>query len=114
MLADTVLSTTLIEGSRKKMVPGHIPSPATPRNVLTHCLDIRAVPSKAMLRCLVEYTKDEAEKRRLQELCSRQGATEYAQFIREAHFGIMDVLLSFPSCFPPLHRLYGRFHTFLA
>ncbi|KAJ8789121.1 hypothetical protein J1605_022222 [Eschrichtius robustus] len=59
----------------------------------------------AFLRALVDHTGDGAEKRRLQELCSRQGAADYNRFVRDSRACLLDLLLAFPSCQPPLGLL---------
>nr|XP_025873457.1 methionine synthase reductase [Vulpes vulpes]XP_025873458.1 methionine synthase reductase [Vulpes vulpes]XP_025873459.1 methionine synthase reductase [Vulpes vulpes]XP_025873460.1 methionine synthase reductase [Vulpes vulpes] len=86
-------------------LPQHIPEGRSLQFILTWCLEIRAVPKKALLRALVDYTSDGIEKRRLQELCSRQGAADYSRFVRDAHASVLDLLLAFPSCQPPLSLL---------
>ncbi|CAB4037478.1 methionine synthase reductase, partial [Paramuricea clavata] len=62
----------------------------------------------AFLRVLCEYTSDAVEKRRLQELCSKEGAANYSTFIREPHVSFIDILKAFPSCKPPFERLLGK------
>lgn len=89
-------------------LPQHIPEGRSLQFILTWCLEIRAVPKKALLRALVDYTSDGIEKRRLQELCSRQGAADYSRFVRDAHASVLDLLLAFPSCQPPLSLLPDR------
>lgn len=86
-------------------LPQHIPERCSLQFILTWCLEIRAVPKKAFLRALVDCTSDGAEKRRLQELCSRQGAADYNRFVRDACASLLDLLLAFPSCQPPLSLL---------
>ncbi|NXX82363.1 MTRR reductase, partial [Urocolius indicus] len=95
------------EGTKKKgaAYPQHIPERSTLKFILTWCLEIRAVPKKAFLRALVEYTSDMGEKRRLQELCSRQGASDYTRFIRDCNVCLLDLLHAFPSCKPSLNLL---------
>ena len=90
---------------RAKGRPDYIPQECTIRQALTSCLEIRAVPRKAFLRVLCEYTSDSEEKRRLQELCSKEGAADYSTFIREQHVAFIDILNAFPSCKPPFERL---------
>ena len=63
------------------------------------------MPKKPLLRALVDYTSDSAEKRRLQELCSRQGSDEYTELIRGPNISILDLLATFPSCKPPFELL---------
>ncbi|GFR94112.1 methionine synthase reductase [Elysia marginata] len=91
---------------RRAAVPAHVhPCKSTLRHVLTSCLSIRDSPSKALLRTLVEFTKDEAEIRRLQELCSKEGSQEYTQCLRQEHITLLDFLSAFPSCLPPPETL---------
>ncbi|XP_065686493.1 methionine synthase reductase [Patagioenas fasciata] len=95
------------QGAKKKgaAIPQHIPARSTVKFILTWCLEIRAIPKKAFLRALVECTSDVGEKRRLQELCSRQGASDYTRFIRESDVCLLDLLHAFPSCKPSLNLL---------
>lgn len=91
---------------RGAAVPQHVPEGRSLQFILTWCLEIRAVPKKAFLRALVDCTSSAAEKRRLQELCSKQGAADYNRFIRDASVCLLDLLLAFPSCHPPLSLLF--------
>ncbi|XP_057284811.1 methionine synthase reductase isoform X2 [Pezoporus wallicus] len=95
------------QGTKKKGAarPQHIPERSTLKFILTWCLEIRATPKKAFLRALVECTSDVGEKRRLQELCSRQGASDYTRFIRDPSVCLLDLLHAFPSCKPSLNVL---------
>ncbi|MGH0133022.1 UNVERIFIED_CONTAM: hypothetical protein FKN15_035388 [Acipenser sinensis] len=61
----------------------------------------------AFLRALVEYTTDSCEKRRIQELCSKQGSADYNRFVRDPsisssfHPGKLHLvfnIVEFPSC----------------
>lgn len=63
---------------------------------------------QALLRVLLEYTSDDTEKRRLQELCSKQGNDDYARYIREPSLSVIDILNHFSSCHPPVERLIGK------
>ncbi|XP_037654935.1 methionine synthase reductase isoform X3 [Choloepus didactylus] len=97
-----------IKGDTKKKgasLPQHIPERSSLQFILTWCLEIRAIPKKAFLRALVDYTSDGTEKRRLQELCSKQGAADYNRFVRDSCVTLLDLLCAFPSCQPPLHLL---------
>ncbi|XP_048224356.1 methionine synthase reductase [Perognathus longimembris pacificus] len=87
------------------VLPQHVPEGCSLQFLLTWCLEIRSVPKKAFVRALAEHARDGAEKRRLQELCSKQGAPDYARFVRDAAAGLLDLLLAFPSCRPPLGLL---------
>uniref|UniRef100_T1JG33 Methionine synthase reductase n=1 Tax=Strigamia maritima TaxID=126957 RepID=T1JG33_STRMM len=95
----------------KKKVKGqsHLPSVSSVRQILLTCCDIRAVPKKvhlqAFIRLLVEFTTDTQEKRRLQELCSRQGSAEYSSLIRDQSLSLLDLLMEFKSCKPSIERL---------
>ena len=105
--ADIPFSIQLISSTTKKAasVPNYIPEYSTIRHSLLTCLEIRSVPSKALLRVLAEHTSDPQEKRRLQELCSKQGASDYTKSVRELGLSLLDLLNAFPSCQPPFERL---------
>uniref|UniRef100_H3AFP6 Methionine synthase reductase n=1 Tax=Latimeria chalumnae TaxID=7897 RepID=H3AFP6_LATCH len=93
------------KNSKGAKLPTHIPENSSLWFLLTHCLEIRAIPKKAFLRALVEYTSAPCEKRRLQELCSKQGSSDYNHFIRDRSVCLLDLCRAFPSCKPPLSLL---------
>ncbi|KAK3105641.1 hypothetical protein FSP39_002493 [Pinctada imbricata] len=105
--ADIPCELSLISDTKKKnaALPPHLPPKATLRHMFTQCVDIREPPKKAFLRALVDCTTDPDESRRLQELCSKQGATDYNKYIREAGVSILDLLSAFPSCCPSVDRI---------
>uniref|UniRef100_A0A8C7CDF5 Methionine synthase reductase n=1 Tax=Oncorhynchus kisutch TaxID=8019 RepID=A0A8C7CDF5_ONCKI len=86
-------------------IPSYIPENSTLHYLLTWSLEIRTVPKKAFLRSLVECTGDSGEKRRLQELCSKQGSADYNLYVRDHNLGLLDLLTAFPACQPPLSLL---------
>nr|CAB3264070.1 methionine synthase reductase-like [Phallusia mammillata] len=98
--ADIPAQLSISKNTPKKSVPAFIPLVFTIRQALKTCFEIRSVPKKPFLRALVECTSDPAENRRLQELVSKQGASEYAQHVREANVCILDILATFVSCQP--------------
>ncbi|KFQ26174.1 Methionine synthase reductase, partial [Merops nubicus] len=104
---DYFVSVKIKQDTKKKgaAYPRHIPERSTLRFILTWCLEIRAIPKKAFLRALAECTSDAGEKRRLQELCSRQGASDYMHFIRDSNVCLLDLLHAFPSCKPSFNLL---------
>lgn len=97
----------IIEGQTKKksILPPHIPSVASARFLFQKCLDLRAVVKKVLLRSFIDYTSEDLEKRRLMELCSKEGSTEYNTQILSNKSSIIDILKAFPSCVPPLSLL---------
>uniref|UniRef100_T1HGG0 Methionine synthase reductase n=1 Tax=Rhodnius prolixus TaxID=13249 RepID=T1HGG0_RHOPR len=104
-IADDHVEITLEDGGKvpsKKKVPVHLPKCTTIRNLFETCLDIRAIIKKSLIRTLLEYTTNGTEKRRLEELCSKEGSSEYNKHILEKSTCILDFLQSFPSCKPPL------------
>ncbi|KFP72315.1 Methionine synthase reductase, partial [Apaloderma vittatum] len=114
--AECFVSVKVKQDTKKKGAahPQHIPERSTLKYILTWCLEIRAVPKKAFLRALVECTSDAGEKRRLQELCSRQGASDYTRFIRDSSVCLLDLLHAFPSCKPSLNLLIEHLPKFQA
>ncbi|XP_030625265.1 methionine synthase reductase isoform X2 [Chanos chanos] len=97
----------LHKDTKKKaaQIPAYISEKSVLQHVLTWCLEIRSVPKKAFIRALVEHTEKGDEKRRLQELCSKQGSADYNRFVRDPNVCILDLLRAFPSCSPPLSLL---------
>jgi len=53
----------------------------------------------------VEFTTDPGERRRLEELCSKQGSEEYMSLVRDHQVSFIDFITSFPSCVPSLSLL---------
>ncbi|XP_041458976.1 methionine synthase reductase-like isoform X2 [Lytechinus variegatus] len=106
-MSDVPFRISVLEGTKKKKasIADFIPPFSTLRHVFTTCCDIRALPKKAFLRTLLEHTSNPKEKRRLQELCSKQGQGDYATFLRAPSLSLMDILIAFPSCNPPIERI---------
>ncbi|KAK2859403.1 hypothetical protein Q5P01_004023 [Channa striata] len=104
---DHNVCVSLKKETKKKgaQVPSFIPPNISLQYLLTWCLDMRSVPKKAFLRALVEHTGDHLQRRRLQELCSKQGARDYNLFVRDPNLSILELLTAFPSCSPPLSLL---------
>ncbi|KAE8279939.1 Methionine synthase reductase [Larimichthys crocea] len=98
---------SLHKDTKKKgaKVPPYIPQNISLLYLLTWCLEIRHVPKKAFLRALVEHTGDGVQRRRLQELCSKQGAADYNLYVRDPSLSLLELLAAFPSCLPPLSLL---------
>lgn len=63
---------------------------------------------QAFVRALADFTRSSSEKRRLLELCSREGSADYNSFIRDSNVCVLDLLQAFPSCLPPLSLLFGQ------
>uniref|UniRef100_A0A6Q2YX44 Methionine synthase reductase n=1 Tax=Esox lucius TaxID=8010 RepID=A0A6Q2YX44_ESOLU len=101
------IQLSLQKDTKKKaaQIPSYIPENSTLQYLLTWCLEIRSVLKKAFIRSLVECTEESGEKRRLQELCSKQGSADYNLYVRDPRLGILDLLRAFPSCQPPLSLL---------
>ncbi|XP_078018813.1 methionine synthase reductase isoform X1 [Epinephelus lanceolatus] len=98
---------SLHKDTKKKgaMVPPYISPNISLLSLLTWCVEIRSVPKKAFLRALVEHTGDSVQRRRLQELCSKQGAADYNLYVRDPSLSVLELLAAFPSCSPPLSLL---------
>ena len=106
-LADnTCISASLLEDSRKSAkLPEYVPKNGelfSLRHILTNCVEIRSVPKKPCIRMLVDFTSNHLEKRRLEELCSRQGGNNYLSVVRGNNLCLIDILLAFPTCQPSI------------
>ncbi|XP_072932879.1 methionine synthase reductase [Epargyreus clarus] len=98
-----------IDSSRKATkckIPPHIPINSTIRHVLTHCVDFRAVVKKLFLLALSRHTKDDAERKVLEFLCSKEGSAAYNTHILNKNTCLLDLLANFKSCKPPIEILY--------
>ncbi|XP_063826435.1 methionine synthase reductase [Ostrinia nubilalis] len=99
---------TLCNSSKGGKIPVHIPAKSTIRHVLTHCCDIRSVLKKLFLLALSRHTKDKNERKILEYLCSKEGATAYTTHILNKHFCILDLFATFKSCQPPVEILLAN------
>ncbi|XP_064597948.1 LOW QUALITY PROTEIN: methionine synthase reductase-like [Liolophura sinensis] len=106
-VADQLFELSVMPDTKKRRaaIPDHIPPKSSLRHILTTCVDIRQPPKKALLRVLLEFTSNPIQRRRLQELCSKQGGQLYTQFIHGPGLSILDLLTAFPSCSPTAVRL---------
>ncbi len=57
------------------------------------------------IRLLGEFTEDPSEKSRLLHLCSRQGSSDFEETIRFSALSLLDLLLTFTTCQPPVEAL---------
>ncbi|RXN08571.1 methionine synthase reductase isoform X2 [Labeo rohita] len=108
MQKNCAVQVNLLKNCSKKAakVPLHITQNASLQFILTWCLEIRSTPKKAFVRALADFTQNGSEKRRLLELCSKEGSADYNSFVRDANVCLLDLLRAFPSCLPPLSLLF--------
>lgn len=92
--ADDVYQLDIIDSAVGKL-PRHIPQSSTLRNVLTHNVDIRASPSKALVRALADLTDDELNRDQLLYWCSKSGSKAYTDEIVKEHASTLDLLMRF-------------------
>uniref|UniRef100_A0A8C2IKM0 Methionine synthase reductase n=1 Tax=Cyprinus carpio TaxID=7962 RepID=A0A8C2IKM0_CYPCA len=105
MRKNCAVQVNLLKNSTAK-VPLHIPQSGSLQFILTWCLEIRSAPKKAFVRALADFTQNGSEKRRLLELCSKEGSADYNSFVRNTNVCLLDLLRAFPSCLPPLSLLF--------
>lgn len=99
--ADAVLTVQAVQGS----APAHLPSPASLGFVLSRCVDLTGPTKKSVLRLLAEHCHDAAERRTLTFFCAKAGKDAYAHEVAEHQPSLLDLLVRFPSCSPPLDAL---------
>ena len=109
-LADkaSVSASLLPDCKKSAKIPDFLPKNGelfSLKHILGNCVEIRSVPKKPLIRTLVEFTSDDLERRRLEELCSRQGGNNYLSIVRGKNICLLDILLAFPSCQPPIGKL---------
>ncbi|XP_042900376.1 methionine synthase reductase isoform X2 [Parasteatoda tepidariorum] len=103
-IADNIIHFKLTT-SIKKNLPSHIPSNKSLRFIFSNCVEIRSIPKKILLRILAEYTSNPDEKNCLLFLSSTNGSKYYTDCIRKPNISILDILLNFPTCSPPVEIL---------
>ncbi|XP_037950928.1 methionine synthase reductase [Teleopsis dalmanni] len=97
------LSTT--QNSKAKL-PLHIPEDkTTPHEILTDCLNLRAVPTKQFLSVLASCCSFAEEANFLNCLSSKEGNHFYNELILEKGLNFLDILLLCTSCKPTLLML---------
>ncbi|KAK3306886.1 uncharacterized protein B0T15DRAFT_156431 [Chaetomium strumarium] len=82
---------------------------ATLRHLLTHNLDITAVPKRNFLRELMHFTNDERERERLQEFVKPGGEQEFYDYTCRPRRTILEVLRDFTCVRIPFRRVLDLF-----
>jgi sulfite reductase alpha subunit-like flavoprotein len=82
---------------------------ATLRDLLTHNLDIAAVPKRTFLKELVYYASDDLEKERLVELTGLGNTDDFYDYTFRPRRTILEVLGDFPSVKIPFERAVDCF-----
>lgn len=115
-IADCVYEVKLAKPVKKKNpeLPPYVPKFITPRRLLTECLDFRIIPRKISLQVLANYTSDPSEKRLLEILASKEGASFYNDFILKNEITFLHLLKILSSCRPSLAMLIEHLPRLLA
>lgn len=110
-IAECVFEVKLAKPVKKKNpeLPPYVPKFITPRRLLTECLDFRIIPRKLTLQVLANYTSDPCEKRLLEILASKEGASFYNEFVLKNEMNFMHLLKILSSCRPSLAMLIEHF-----
>ncbi|GFS96404.1 methionine synthase reductase [Nephila pilipes] len=90
---------------KKKKLPSYILPHLSLKDVFMYCIEICSVPKKILLRVFAEYTSDVKEKNALLFLSSPVGAKIYTNCIRKHSLCILDILMHYQSCVPPVETL---------
>ncbi|GBB97300.1 hypothetical protein RclHR1_02960013 [Rhizophagus clarus] len=100
--ANQEISVESVEGTE---LPSHLRNAKSTSimELLRYGVDLISLPRKALLRLLAEYATNEEEKKTLLFLCSKQGVVQFIH-LREQVPTLLDLLITFPSCKPPLER----------
>ncbi|CAG8600617.1 7584_t:CDS:2 [Funneliformis caledonium] len=102
--ANQEISIESLEGT---VLPSHLRNAQTTSimELFRYGVDLTSLPRKALLRLMAEYTTDEEERKTLLFLCSKQGADQFNR-LRHQIPTLLDLLVTFPSCKPPVERLF--------
>ncbi|KAK3904033.1 hypothetical protein C8A05DRAFT_14062 [Staphylotrichum tortipilum] len=82
---------------------------ASLRQLLTHNLDITAVPKRSFIRELIFFTEDEREKERLQELTLPGNEQEFYDYTCRPRRTILELLRDFKNVKVPFGRVLDLF-----
>ncbi|KAH8369214.1 hypothetical protein KR009_004322 [Drosophila setifemur] len=96
------VNLTLNCAKKSAKVPAHIPQSTNPREILSHCLALTAVPQKQFLSALATFTDNKRERSFLACLSSKQAAAHYNSLILERGLRFLDLLKLCTSCRPSL------------
>eukprot|EP00210_Caulerpa_lentillifera_P001618 g1556.t1 len=100
---DLKVSISVSEGLDKTLP--HIKAHYTIRDCFLYGLELCAPPKKTLLRFLAEHCEASDEKYKIKFLVSKMGREAYHKFIISAKISLLDILLHFTSCHPPLAGL---------
>lgn len=102
---DTVIRIRPLESGGANPVP-HLPSEGTLGYIFERCLDITgAATRKSVLRMMAEHCTHPSQKRTLIFLTARAGREAFAHEMVEHQPSLVDLLMRFDSCTPPLDAL---------
>lgn len=82
---------------------------ATLRHLLTHSLDITAVPKRNFIRDLIHFTEDEREQERLAEFTTPGNEQEFYDYTCRPRRTIIELLRDFPGVRVPYTRALDMF-----
>lgn len=80
----------------------HLPKRITLFNLIKYYIDLRAIPKKANLRFFGDHCSVPSQRMQLHYLSSREGTGEYKIHILQHKTSILDILVAYDSCCPPL------------
>ncbi|XP_065180255.1 NADPH--cytochrome P450 reductase-like isoform X2 [Sycon ciliatum] len=116
---DTIVSLTATEDSCASKV-NPFPCPSSYRTILSHYVDICALPRTNFLESMIEYCTEDSDKQELLRVTASgdAGRAAYNDFIRVSGRDVLDVLTALPSLMPPidlvlemLPRLQVRYYS---
>ncbi|XP_049872512.1 methionine synthase reductase [Pectinophora gossypiella] len=101
----TLIVDKTLKGAK---IPVHVPVKSTLRHVFQYCLDLRSVIKKLFLLALSRHTKDDNERKVLEYVCSKEGATVYTTHILNKNLCVLDLFSIFKTCKPPAEVLLAN------
>ncbi|RWS21164.1 hypothetical protein B4U80_02626, partial [Leptotrombidium deliense] len=91
----------------------HLPQYCKLRDYFKYYCELRSVPMKSCIRCFADFCESDIQKRRMLELSSREGADDYAKFVRGGSLNMLDLLQMFDSCKPTLEAFFSNVPCFV-
>jgi methionine synthase reductase len=104
---DQLVHIQSLVAGEEECIPSHLRKhcPVSLRTIFQDLVDISGAPRRVLLEMLAQHTSDPGEKAALKQLASHKGKEQYRELIDIPCLGLLEVLIKFPSCLPPIDQL---------
>lgn len=100
---------TIERSQLDQSLPDHLPSRSTLRTIFTRYLDFNAVPRRSFFRYIRHFTTDAAEREKLDEFLSLEGADDLYDYCHRVRRTIQEILAEFRHVRIPQDYIFDVF-----